>query len=272
MNMFSTRPLWQKLLTGAILLVVSLLVAYGVLTNSQSNTNPVSTAANIEQTPTSLATQVTPPTQAPQATRALLPTISRRDFNGTVTALVQTLPTTVVDPTFAAQQPDKADALRKSDIYYRAMATVEAQHDVELLPSATPVVLLTPWPTTTGWSERPMGSGTLIQSHYGILGPPCELIRAENYWHKNLAGYEINVCAGSKRGAGIDAPSPGMVMVRTLYTDRATPGTAQVYQVPDQAQSVAIVDVDSDGIVFTVQEGYGRRFYFNLATRQWVNP
>ena len=133
---------------------------------------------------------------------------------------------------------------------------------VQALPS------LPPRTAGIGPPHRGAGSGIIIESPQAPL--PAASYVGRNEWLEELANWAIAVYAGGEkpqqRGGAV---TQGVVVVlkeapNGAFIDGGT------YRTPTEAGAVRITDAVGERL--TLQAADGTTFYFDVATRQWVNP
>ncbi len=132
-------------------------------------------------------------------------------------------------------------------------------------PPSTPVVIAVP--------SQVAGSGIIYNADLVGVGValdlPSQLGIFVNEWDAEINGQYVQVLAGTKSAPAESEQAKGVVVVRISDShynilDLAT------YD-PPLARGVVRV-VDAIGERLTLQADDGTRFYFDVATRQWVNP
>jgi hypothetical protein len=91
----------------------------------------------------------------------------------------------------------------------------------------------------------------------------------QNHWYERLPDRIISVYAGSEGSGGDRTQGLLMVIVRTPDETRSLE-RGQLYSTPSKAGAVHITDAVGERL--TLEAADGTRFYFDVATRQWVNP
>jgi hypothetical protein len=140
------------------------------------------------------------------------------------------------------------------------------------IPSATrywPLPTVTPdftpsWPPDVPY--RAAGAGFILT---GVqLGMSSGDFKDTNLWVERLPDRNIGVFAG---GDGyIGDPTQGLLVIIIKSPDRVPIGPVETYRTPTKAGPVTITDAVGERL--TLQAEDGTTFYFDVATRQWVNP
>lgn len=187
----------------------------------------------------------------------------------TAAAIVPTLPT--VSPIPGMESTKQAD-FQLSDAWDRALNTAVALNpppaDFDPHQATTPVIHLTPVPTLPK-SQRTAGGGIIDDTIY-VPGPPCNTVGPTNMWTKQVDGARTLVCAGQIRNYGT-SPGPGAILIEIWPANQPQPDPEEVYEVPQQAGQIRIIDVIGDQLTLQATNN-GHLFYFDLAARQWVIP
>jgi hypothetical protein len=133
------------------------------------------------------------------------------------------------------------------------------------LPPSTPVVVAVP--------SQVAGIGIIYNTdQVGIgvaLDLPSQLGSFVNEWDAQINGQYIQVFAGTKSSPAESERAKGVVVIR--ITDRHYNTLDLVAYEPPLARGVVRV-VDAVGERLTLQAADGTLFYFDVPTRQWVNP
>jgi hypothetical protein len=128
----------------------------------------------------------------------------------------------------------------------------------------TPASQPSPWSPVT---KRVAGAGTI--GEYGQAPTSPRAFSGQNYWYEDLTDRVIIVFAGAEGSGG--NPSQGMLMIMAKSLDGLrTLERAQSYPTPSKAGVVHVTDAVGERL--TLEAADGTRFYFDVATRQWVNP
>jgi hypothetical protein len=89
-----------------------------------------------------------------------------------------------------------------------------------------------------------------------------------NLWVERLPDRNIGVFAG---GDGyIGDPTQGLLVIIIKSPDRVPIGPVETYRTPTKAGPGTITDAVGERL--TLEAADGTRFYFDVATRQWVHP
>ena len=158
--------------------------------------------------------------------------------------------------------PNPAPVLTKRDM----SATKEARDQAErgavatLIASGTPIVI-TPLPIPT---DKPIPTPILGLSGYG--GDADNYFNHTDVWRGLVDNEYVYVNAG----APWDNQAQGTLLVITRTLDLQTYGRKQLFPTPARAGLIRIVEVL--GSRLTIRGEDGTLFYFDVATRQWVDP
>jgi hypothetical protein len=95
------------------------------------------------------------------------------------------------------------------------------------------------------------------------------LFLAKNNWDEPLTDYRLQVYAGVQGSSG-DPRQGEIIVFRCTLNFLEFIGPFDHYPTPLKAGPVTITDAVSERL--TLQADDGTRFYFDVATRQWVNP
>ena len=128
----------------------------------------------------------------------------------------------------------------------------------------------TPAPQPSPWSpvaKRAAGAGTI--GEYGQAPTSPRAFSGQNYWYENLTDRAIIVFAGAEGAGGTSSQGLLMVMAKSLDGLQILE-RAQFYPTPSKAGPVTITDAVGERL--TLEAADGTQFYFDVATRQWVNP
>jgi hypothetical protein len=130
-------------------------------------------------------------------------------------------------------------------------------------PYPTPIPLSLPlWPP--GTRQTPLGAGIIYdgQPPMGSWG-----FKLKSSWAELLEDRVVYVDTGGDGYMG--DPTQGLVVVHVITLIRQ-PTEWNLYQTPTKAGPVTITDAVGERL--TLEAPDGTRFYFEVATRQWVNP
>jgi hypothetical protein len=161
--------------------------------------------------------------------------------------------------------PGKAEREQFNDLYDRAWGTALAQNPppVTVPPEWIPTVAepLTPWPTDP---RIPAGAGWISN----VQGPrPFPLVaKVYNFWVERTDDDGIIVYAGSL----YDNAAQGTLLIQRLNEFGPIDAEPEIYTAPQQAGGIRIVDAIGERL--TLRADDGTLFYFDVLTRQWVNP
>jgi hypothetical protein len=175
--------------------------------------------------------------------------------------MMQTLPTTTPIIGLISR---KAEEIQRADLRLRALQALYDQHLITPLPTSTE--LLAPPPNHEP-TPQVAGVGVIVdETCWG--GDGDTLIRSENYWQGQWENEFIMVCAGT---LSFDPPRGGILL--KVYDLQArqyvvTPTTYLLSSPPTKQLRV----VDAVGARLTLRDPSGALFYFDVPTRQWVNP
>jgi len=128
----------------------------------------------------------------------------------------------------------------------------------------------TPAPQPSPWSTDPhraAGAGTIVEDGQAPATP--RTFMGQNHWYERLPDRIISVYAGSEGSGGDRTQGLLMVIVRAPDETRSLE-RGQLYSTPIKAGPVRITDAVGERL--TLQADDGTHFYFDVATRQWVNP
>ncbi len=216
-------------------------------------------------TPTAPPPNLTPTTAAtvPGSATAVPtwpPTMDVPRLDATIAAIARTLPTATLD---VGRPLNKALVEQQDELYRRARATALANHTPVpvLAPIDTPVPPLTPW---GGPPTQVAGAGIIIQTDYCGL---YKLITTRNVWRETASNTTTMVCAGNTY---ISAQHAQLLVVLVNATTDIVLQDPALYDAPSQAESVEIIDAVGERL--TLRADDGTLFYFDVPTRQWVNP
>lgn len=214
----------------------------------------------------------TSPNETPDATpqASVIPTVDVISFQETVVAVMATMPTYTPYPHVRAVE-DKVLGDQRREMMWVAQRTVTAmQHLTPILePQPTPEPPLTPYP---GPPTRTASAGTIVYTN--ICGTD-KLISTQNKWRENIGTRIVAVCAGSTyynpQTLEQDGPPHGALLFEDFDTATNTVLSGpDLYEVPAEVASIIVVDAVGERV--TLQADTGALFYFDVATRQWVNP
>jgi hypothetical protein len=93
-------------------------------------------------------------------------------------------------------------------------------------------------------------------------------IKDTNLGVERLSDRNIGVFAGGDGYAG--DPTQGLLVVVVKTPDRVPIGPVETYRTPMKAGPVEIIAAVGERLTLRAEDG--TRFYFDVATRQWVNP
>jgi hypothetical protein len=174
-----------------------------------------------------------------------------------------------VNPQTATSEPTPPSTIFLEDKY---AADRERATRVAAIPSATrywPLPTVTPdltpsWPPDVPY--RAAGAGFILT---GVqLGMSSGDFKDTNLWVERLPDRNIGVFAG---GDGyIGDPTQGLLVIIIKSPDRVPIGPVETYRTPTKAGPVTITDAVGERL--TLEAADGTRFYFDVATRQWVHP
>jgi hypothetical protein len=178
-------------------------------------------------------------------------------------AVMQTMPTYTPIPHYPAMEQRVLDGQRR-ELMEEAQKTVTVmQHLIPILaPQPTPEPPLTPYPL--GPPTQTAGAGTIVWTNACTRG---KIISAQNEWYTIEGNNVTGVCVG---GSYTGQPRGQIsIDVYDLHTD-ATISGPDVYTVPATVQWVKVIDAVGERLTFEADTG--ALFYFDIPTRQWVNP
>lgn len=213
--------------------------------------------------PPALAASTVVPTVFP--TPLALPprpaTWDRPAFNTMVAAVTTTLPTASPRPGWP---PDKSAGDQRNDASARALHTISAAYGIPTVPRDTPVPETTPY--TVAVETRVAGAGILVPLSCNSELLYKAYVISYNKWGERVGDHNILVCAGNKP---MDQ-SQGAILVVAVSPSAGIVGGPDVYYTPTQDGWLKIVDAVGERL--TLQSNNGTLFYFDVPTRQWVNP
>ncbi len=176
----------------------------------------------------------------PVATVGLTPTLDPNDKYAWDRALAPTLTSRAAIPTSTREWP---------------------------LPTIAPDLTPAAWPPNAV-PYRAAGAGYIL---VGVpLGMSSSTFKDTNLWVERLPDRHIGVFAGGDGYAGDPTQGLLVISVRTPPPDDALIGDFEMYRTPTRAGPITITDAVGERL--TLQAADGTRFYFDVATRQWVNP
>jgi hypothetical protein len=163
-----------------------------------------------------------------------------------------------------AADPSKTPAAATADNLPPAKATAQwavVQTRIAEL-TALPLRTVTPIPIRPTITPAPWPTGITN----GPNSLPSEFYIVRNGWQYNLSDIHYIVYAGAIRSD----PEQGFITVSTINLVTNI-GTSQTdYMTPTKAGAIQVTG--AEGSRLTLEAADGTRFYFDVATRQWVNP
>lgn len=129
-----------------------------------------------------------------------------------------------------------------------------------------------PLPTSDVKEMRPRraaGSGVIIFGVPSRISPT--VFFQTNTWYEKKVDTYIYVFAGANRASGNPEDlSEGAIFVDVLSANREIIPGGGVYPTPVKAGPVTIVDANGEQLTLSTQDGHV--FFFNLASRKYINP
>ena len=211
---------------------------------------------------------VSPPVGVPAAvntTGEATATYSTDVLNTMVVDLVHQLGTASPIPSIG---PDRWERGPLSELWDKAQGTVVALYPpprgYDPVASFTPDIPLTPWPTEPIY---PAGSGYIYEDGWNVHF--ASLMVTANNWHMTVGNQTTIVYAGREGVRGNREQGVVLVAAQDPITYEITSGP-DLYETPVQAGIVRIIDAVGDRL--TLRAENGTLFYFDVTSRQWVNP
>jgi hypothetical protein len=201
-------------------------------------------------------------TPAATAVPSVVPTVDIVAMQATLVAVVDSMPTYTPYPHVAAVE-EKVVGGQRAELIQEAQKTVIAIMHITPVrePPSTPEPLLTPYP---GPPTQVAGSGVIVWTNACTR---AKKIAARNQWYAVEGNTGVAVCSGTQ----YYGEPQGQISVTTFNADtHAILGGPDIYTVPADVESVAVVD--AVGQRLTLEADTGALFYFDVPTRQWVNP
>lgn len=180
----------------------------------------------------------------------------------TVAAVMDTMPTYTPYPHVPALD-DRVQSEQRGELMNAAVKTVIA------MPGWVP--LITPEPTTTpnltpfpGQPTYQAGSGFIDENSWCGID---KRIGARNKWREHIGTRIVGVCAGTT----YFRPYFGIILVEDYdtATNKRLSGP-DIYRVPADVLWVEVTGAVGEQV--TLKADTGDYFYFDVPTRQWVNP
>ena len=186
-------------------------------------------------------------------------------------ALTSQLSTATSEPYLT---PTPAVPLLPDEVYRRrnkaaGTATRIAQlTHVPTWPPGRPRIYPTMPPETPSYPipTRAAGVGRIVESgHVGDL--PVFYGVFANQWHAEVGGLRIRAYAGIK--SPTDGLDRGVVVIRIFDSNRIVT-EIESYETPQRRGVVEVIDAVGQRLTLRAEDG--TLFYFDIPTRQWVNP
>lgn len=191
------------------------------------------------------------------------PTIEFLGARETVVAVMNTMPTYTPYP-HAPGVETKVVSEQRSELMAAAEKTVISMPDWVPLITREPRSEASETPIVPGPPTRTAGAGIIVENGYCGID---KLIGTHNKWREFIGTKRIGVCAG---GTYAHTQHGLLVIVESDSTTDELLSGPDLYQVP---ANVAWVEVtDAVGERLTLKADTGEYFYFDVPTRQWVNP
>ncbi len=239
------------LATLLLLTIIAIVVSVvGRSPTSPAAATPVATSPTVSPTPAVLST-------------AEISLRYNNELEATAQAIVQSLPTLTPRSDLPAYQAERE---QKIELWSQALNTAIAIYPTPLGfdPRSLSDPIPSPAPTHV-IPSHPLSEGTLFD--IPSIEPPCNMIRAVNAWHGQIAGTKIRLCAGRVKDLASDA---GILIVETLTGDEDNPFHDELYYPPSGLGAVWITDIQGTNVI--LQSTAGELLAVNVASHQWVTP
>jgi hypothetical protein len=200
------------------------------------------------------------------ATAQATPTWSIQGFVATAEAIEATLPTRTLLPDWPE---DKAKDIAARDLSETAYATVQVLYPPPpgYEPPRTPVPTVI-YPTSIP-HDTPTGNG--IMRDVTNPGPPCTMVVNTNEWRGQINGqqgeYYTEACAGSDK----QYRDLGAIVVQVGTHDPDQPVDVKYYRTTVHTGQLRIIEESNHTLTLQAESDHSL-LYFDLITRQWVNP
>jgi hypothetical protein len=210
------------------------------------------------------------PMAAPQdiavpATAQATPTWSMQGFRATAEAIKATLPTRTLLPDWPE---DKAKDIAARDLSETAYATVQV-----LYPPPPDYIEMTPAPTviypTSIPHNTPTGDGVIRDEQSD--GPPCTMLYSTNEWSGQINGQQGEYYTLACAGADKEDRTLGAIVIQVGTHDPDQPVEVTYFRTTEHTGHLRIVG-ESNHTLTLQAESDQSLLYFDLITRQWVNP
>lgn len=144
------------------------------------------------------------------------------------------------------------------------------------ITSGTPVTRAVYLPTV--WPQLVIGTPVLKNGHLDyepFMGPPCsEIGVADVSWFGVVTGRRMHICAGWSRSDS----EQGVLGVQTwpasvtsnISPENSIEAQERIYLTPERHGSITLLYLVGDTLILQASEA-GHRFYFDLASLQWVS-
>jgi hypothetical protein len=133
-------------------------------------------------------------------------------------------------------------------------------------PTPTLDFIPTDWPPAVPYQAA--GAGFILTG--AQLGMSSGDFKDTNMWLELLPDRTIRVFAGGDGYIGDPTQGLLVISVKTPAPHRVLIGSIETYRTPTEAGPVTVIDAVGERL--TLQADDGTTFYFDVATRQWVNP
>jgi hypothetical protein len=243
---------------GVALVFLALLLVYGKTLFTEGQPPPEAAAI----------TMASPSDVTPQASAvpSVVPTVDIVAMQATLVAVVDSMPTYTPYP-HAPGITEKVEGEQRTELIQVARKTVTAMMHITPAPEppSTPEPPLTPYP---GPRTETAGAGAIV---YNNFCGTDKLISARNKWREYIGTRILTVCAGRTYLNPQAGPQQGALLIEDYDKQTNTILTGpDLYTVPIEVAWVEVVDAVGERL--TLEADTGALFYFDVPTRQWVNP
>jgi hypothetical protein len=177
-----------------------------------------------------------------------------------------TLPAATVAVTSVPSPVPTADKFAAARELATQVAAIPSATRYWPYPTPTLDFIPTDWPPAVPYQAA--GAGFILTG--AQLGMSSGDFKDTNMWLELLPDRTIRVFAGGDGYIGDPTQGLLVISVKTPAPHRVLIGSIETYRTPTEAGPVTVIDAVGERL--TLQADDGTTFYFDVATRQWVNP